>query len=315
MDSLVFSIAICTYNGEKTLSLAIDAILNLRKSNEYMAELLLIDNASKDRTREICLSYEKKDPRIKYLYEAEPGLSNARKCAATHAIGDWMIYVDDDNILNENWLVELYNCLSTAPSNVGILNGAVIAVPAEPLSDDETMRLKTLYKNLACTHIENMDAPAAPPPFPFGAGMCIKTDALRKILENGWLTLSGRKGGSLASGEDTELANKCFSLGYTFIYNDKMHMQHLIPKSRLSRDYTDRLIKGLTEGWYAHISTQKHYVRARFVRAVKYLLKFLRASIQKHSKMQPKKELALQDLVRSKTFLNCVWNDKLFKKT
>ena len=314
MNCSTFSLAICTYNGEKTLPLAVDAILRQKENDRLLYELLLIDNASTDNTKDICLAYEKKDRRVKYLYEASPGLSNARKCAATHAAGDWVIYIDDDNILDENWLFELDRCIKTAPKGVGVLNGAVVAVPAEPLTEEEKMRLRTLYRNLACTHIESIDSPASPPTIPFGAGMCIKTEALRTILNNGWLSLSGRKGTSLASGEDTELANKCFLQGYSFLYNEKMHMQHLIPQARLSRNYADRLIKGLTEGWYAHLSTKRHYIIARLSRFVKYVGVYLIASIRKNTKKQPAKELALQNLVRSKTFLKCVWNDRLFRK-
>lgn len=314
MCAPTFSFAICTYNGEKTLSLAVDAILRLKENERLLRELLLIDNASKDGTKDICRAYEKKDRRVKYLYEAEAGLSNARRCAAQNVTGEWIIYIDDDNVLDENWLVELEDCLKTAPDSVGILNGAVIATEAEPLTEDEKMRLSILYPHLACTHLGNTDAPVCRPAFPFGAGMCIKTVALQTILNDGWLTLSGRKGNSLASGEDTELASKCLALGYTYLYNEKMHMLHLIPKARLSRDYINRLTRGLTEGWYVHVSSKKHYVRERFLRAVKYTGVFVAASFKKHSKNPRKKEIALQNIVRSKVFLKCVWKDKLLKR-
>lgn len=313
MNTPAFSVAICTYNGEKTLSLAIDAILALKENDTLLKELLLIDNASKDATKDICLSYAEKDSRVKYLYESEAGLSNARRCAVQNATGDWMVYVDDDNILDENWLIELCETIKKNPE-AGIVNGAVLAVAAEPLDDDERMRLSLLYKNLACTHLNSWDEPSSAPPFPFGAGMCIKTDALRKILADGWLSLSGRKGASLASGEDTELAAKCMALGNTFVYNDKMRLTHLIPKARLSRNYADRLFRGLTEGWYAHVSASRHYVVARGVRAVKYIGVLLSSSFAKHSKDATKRERALHRNVKAKTFLKCVWRDKLFLK-
>ena len=313
MNTPAFSVAICTCNGEKNISLAIDAILKLKENDILLKELLLIDNASKDKTKEICLSYAEKDSRVKYLYEAEAGLSNARRCAVENAAGDWMIYVDDDNILDENWLTELSAAIKAHPE-AGIMNGAVLAVEAEPLDADEKTRLSLLYKNLACTHLTDLNEPASAPSSPFGAGMCIKMEPLRKILEDGWLSLSGRKGTSLASGEDTELAAKCLALGYTFFYNEKMHLEHLIPKARLSRDYADRLCKGLTEGWYANVSASRYYVIGRAARAMKYACVLITSSLAKHSKDAKKREYALQRNTKAKTFLKCVWRDKLFCK-
>ena len=314
MNAPAFSVAICTYNGAKTISRAIDAILVLEENGTLLKELLLIDNASKDNTKDICLSYAEKDSRVKYLYEKEAGLSNARRCAVQNASGDWLVYVDDDNVLDKRWLVELAATIEKNPE-AGIINGASLAVAAEPLDEDEEMRLSLLYKSLACTHLKGWDEPASPLSFPFGAGMCIKIEPLRKILSDGWLSLSGRKGASLASGEDTELATKCLSLGYTFVYNDKMRLEHLIPKARLSRDYANRLIKGLTEGWYANVSAKKLYIVHRFLRGIKYAIVLLAASLQKNSKNRYKKERSLQNIVRAKTFLKCIMRDWLLRRT
>jgi len=62
------SIGVPVYNGEKYLEMALDSIL----SQDYKDfELIISDNASTDRTEEICRIYAEKDPRILYYRERE----------------------------------------------------------------------------------------------------------------------------------------------------------------------------------------------------------------------------------------------------
>lgn len=86
--------------------------------------------------------------------------------------------------------------------------------------------------------------------------MCIPTRILREISQEGWLDLLGRTGENLSSGEDTELCNKVFRKGYTYICDYRMQMQHLIPRSRLSQENVDRLLEGLMKSRYQLISAK-----------------------------------------------------------
>jgi len=308
-----FSFAICTYNGEKTLRKAVDSILEQNSFAQLVTQVLLIDNASTDKTAEICREYEKKNEKVLYIYEEKPGLANARR-RAVNATGDWVIYVDDDNVLDCNWLAELQKTVIENPT-AGIINGAVIAWPSEQLSEEEEIRLQLLHRNLACTHVREMDPTVPENKQPMGAGMCVRTQALRRLDADGWLKLMGRTGKQLLSGEDTELAAAVFAQGYSFVSNYKMYMYHLIPAARLSEAYTERLLTGLAEGWYAYISGKRGYVLQRLLRAVKYVLIYGKNSLFRAHRGKPIQiEKQRHDRIRAKAFLRCVWRDKLFHK-
>lgn len=309
---LDFTIAICTYNGAKTLSFVVDSILALQDYDLLVNEVILIDNASTDNTKEICESYQKKSTKIKYIYEACPGLSNARRRAVA-ANGAWVIYVDDDNILKEDWLVVLKKTIESN-SKLGVINGAVIARPVDALGTFEEARLQTMYRNLACTHIRSIDYSATPNYEPIGAGMCIIASALKEIDKSGWLKLSGRKGQNLASGEDTELCRKVFARGYKYFCNYDMQLDHLIPKVRLTQKYTDRLLTGLMQSRYILISDTKHYVTARFLRSIKYCLLYLKSIVTEPTHDEIQREQSRQDRVVSQVFLKCVLKDRLIHK-
>jgi len=308
-----FTIAICTYNGERTLSKALEAVLSLDQYDSLISEVLVIDNASTDNTKEIIDSFVCQNEKIQYVFEPNPGLANARRCAIKGS-GDWVIYIDDDNIVCSWWLTGLCDIINNNP-RVGVINGAVIAIPDNNISDEEEIRLQLMRRHLACTHIRTIDYPAHINTEPMGAGMCIRMDALRTIEKSGWISLLGRTKSSLASGEDTELCSKVFKQGYGYICSYSIQMEHLIPKSRLSEEYTDKLLRGLITSRYAFISQEKYYVIQRLFRLVKHLGLLIKSKIRCSTTKDPYEyEKNREQAVISLTFLKCVGNDVIIKR-
>lgn len=95
----MLSIIIPIYNSEKYLNQCIDSIL-ISKNN---FELLLIDDGSTDKSYEICDKYEKKDFRVKVLHKKNGGVSSARNLGISNATGKYVMFVDSDDILINNW--------------------------------------------------------------------------------------------------------------------------------------------------------------------------------------------------------------------
>lgn len=264
----MFTIVICTYNGARFLRKNLDAILRLKCLDRLVDKVLLVDNNSSDDTKKIALEYAERNSLIKYEFERRQGLSFARE-HAVNADTEWVIYVDDDNILSQDWLVHL-NSLVKGDDRLGIVNGAVIAVPYDELTKQERSILEVMYRNLACTHLCIPQKDDVENQIPMGAGLCVKTKALQKIYNEGWLRLKGRNGKALSSGEDTELCARILSQGYLYRCDYEMTLEHLIPKERLSIEYTIRLIDGLVKGRVDFLKTQRHWVIAKFVRILKY---------------------------------------------
>jgi glycosyltransferase involved in cell wall biosynthesis len=87
-----FSVMMNVYNGQNFLKEAIDSVL-VQTFPDW--ELIIWDDRSTDRTEEICWSYS--DPRIRYFLAPEhTGLD--RNLAAPHARGEWLAYLDHDDI-------------------------------------------------------------------------------------------------------------------------------------------------------------------------------------------------------------------------
>lgn len=91
---------ICTYNRDQYLGAAIDSLLVQDYDN---FEIIIVDNASNDRTREVVES-RLSHPKLKYIYEPVIGLSVARNTGAKATNAPIIAYLDDDAVASPQWL-------------------------------------------------------------------------------------------------------------------------------------------------------------------------------------------------------------------
>lgn len=94
-----FSIVIPTYNRAAFLPKAIESVLNQTYTNW---ELIIVDDGSTDNTREVVSQYN--DGRITYIYQQNAERSAARNNGIAHAKGDYVCFLDSDNVMLPNRL-------------------------------------------------------------------------------------------------------------------------------------------------------------------------------------------------------------------
>ena len=99
--SMKVSIVIPAYNEEKWLGKTLDAVSKINYSN---FEVIVVDNASSDKTSQIVQEYMKKNPRLKLIHESKKGLLNAREAGRKAATGDIIAQLDADCLPKANWI-------------------------------------------------------------------------------------------------------------------------------------------------------------------------------------------------------------------
>lgn len=105
MESLV-SVIVPIYNREKYLSRCIDSISNQTYKN---IEIILINDGSTDRTKEICDEYKSKDSRIRVYHIENHGVSYARNLGIKKSSGKYIQFVDSDDYIDEQMIEILVN--------------------------------------------------------------------------------------------------------------------------------------------------------------------------------------------------------------
>lgn len=110
---MLFSIIVPVYNVEKYLKDTIDSVLK-QDFTDY--ELILVNDGSKDNSKKICLEYAKQDSRIKLINKENEGVSIARNTGLSEAKGDYILFLDSDDLLTDDLLTKLRDYLNKNPN-------------------------------------------------------------------------------------------------------------------------------------------------------------------------------------------------------
>ena len=100
------SVIVPVYNTEKYLSRCITSILNQTYKD---FELLIVDDGSSDKSGEICDSFASKDDRIRVFHQKNMGVVAARNLALDNISGEYVLFIDSDDYVDENYLEMLYS--------------------------------------------------------------------------------------------------------------------------------------------------------------------------------------------------------------
>lgn len=117
-----FSIIIAIYNTEEFLAEAIDSIIDQTLGFEDI-ELVLVDDGSKDSSKDICLKYQKRYPNnIQYVYQDNQGQATARNNGMKLANGKYLNFLDSDDKLELNALELVYDFFEKNYDDVDIVS-------------------------------------------------------------------------------------------------------------------------------------------------------------------------------------------------
>jgi GT2 family glycosyltransferase len=117
------SVAVCSYNGSRTIRETLDGINRLEYPN---FEVIVVDDGSTDSTAAIASEYD-----CQVISTPNAGLSSARNVALSAAAGEIIAYIDDDAIPDPHWLYYLAAKFSQA--DVAMVGGPNISPPISNL--------------------------------------------------------------------------------------------------------------------------------------------------------------------------------------
>jgi glycosyltransferase involved in cell wall biosynthesis len=112
------SVIIPAYNAARWLPFAVESVLSQSRPAD---EILIVDDGSTDETPELCRNFHKE---VKYVRRENGGLAAARNTGASQSSGEWMLFLDADDILLQNAIRDLLK--KAENSNAGVVYGYVL---------------------------------------------------------------------------------------------------------------------------------------------------------------------------------------------
>ena len=101
----MISVIIPVYNVENYLVKCLDSIVSQTYKD---LEILLVDDGSTDLSGTICDEYASKDSRIRVIHKKNGGVSSARNLGLDEAVGEYIGFIDSDDVISDNYFWELY---------------------------------------------------------------------------------------------------------------------------------------------------------------------------------------------------------------
>ena len=111
------SIIVPVYRVERYLNACINSILAQTFAD---FELILVDDGSPDSCPALCDMAAEKDPRVRVIHKQNGGVSTARNAGLDVACGNWVAFVDSDDVLRPQYLEKLYMAAVTADAQATI---------------------------------------------------------------------------------------------------------------------------------------------------------------------------------------------------
>ncbi|TWI86779.1 glycosyltransferase [Chitinophaga japonensis] len=244
-----YSLVVCAYNpDERLLKRCLAAIQRLDKSG-MSTEVILVDNNSEVplKSRPYIQEYMEQITGMQLLMVAEQGVSYARIAAIEAAKGKYIVYFDHDNEPEGDYLQELRTLHEQHPEVAAWGPGKVTVDFIDGIRNDIRQFASGAFQQRNDQEIAFASTPDWQSCYPFGTGLCTEAFLLKKyvqLAQKGHLSLPGRKGNKLSSGEDTQMVLLCIREGYAAGVSPSLRLTHIIPGSRANVSYLKRLIYG-----------------------------------------------------------------------
>lgn len=234
----MISVIICTYNRSQYIYNVLKSIAEGTLSPESY-EIVVVNNNSTDLTKEEINRFVKDFPQInlRQCFERHLGLSYARNRGISEADGDILVYVDDDAVVNREYL-ETYNRFFESHPDVFAAGGPIIP-KYEGCQEPEWMTYHLRRLLTAYLYFGDKEKVFPGENYPGGGNAAYRKVVFEKVgLYNPSL---GRKGESLNGGEEKDIFRKMTNLDMKFYYLPGATLYHIITERRLNDDYFNRL--------------------------------------------------------------------------
>lgn len=226
-----FTVAICTWNRAHILPRVLHQLTCIRNPSAAW-EVVVVNNGSSDDTERVLDQFADRLP-LRRVFESRPGLSHARNTAVSHAISDYIVWTDDDVLVDEDWLLAYERAVKRYPE------AAIFGGPIRPRFEGTPPPwLAKGWEHISAAFAAR-DLGDAPfelrvGRLPFGANFVVRAREQRQFPYDPNL---GRKREGGTVGEETAVIRAILAVGGTGWWVPDARVEHLVPEDRQSIEY------------------------------------------------------------------------------
>lgn len=233
-DRLDASVIVCTYNRADSLSQTLACLAQQQVRPGVRWEVLVVDNNSKDHTRDVVAARQREWPGLRYGFEQQQGLSHARNHGIAAARGEILLFTDDDVCPEPDWVQKILDGMA---AHGCLACGGYIA----PIWEAPPPRwLTERFHGFLAIRADREDTFRIAPDgqSPFGANMAFRREVFQRF---GVFDVSrGRKGNVLAAGEDGEMFDRILRSGAKVMFFGDARVHHRVEAFRVRKRYFRR---------------------------------------------------------------------------
>lgn len=207
----LLSIIVIAHNEEKMLPLCLDSLMGLDYPKDKL-EIVVVDNNSTDRTKDIIKKYP-----VKYAFEKKKGRASARTKGIKEASGKFIAFIDADCIADKNWIKNLVKGFTG--DDIGGCGGKTLAYQLK------TWVQKYIDSLEIYSHKYALDKAICSLPFLFTNNAIFRFDVLDKV---------GLFDELFYVGEDVDISWRILLKGYRFKYISNAIVYHAYRTNLLS---------------------------------------------------------------------------------
>lgn len=259
------TLAIATWNRASLLAETLASLAMLRIPEAVTWDILVCDNNSTDHTKQVVddaktaatqLPLDKAHalpyvgPRraeLTYLFEPTQGKSHALNRILREARGEWVLFLDDDVIVDANWLAAYVDAIAKHPK-AAVLGGAVLPRLYKPATPKQSFLIEHYPGAFGILNVPRETPIGDPQPTPGGANMAVKRDI---ALELGFDTTRGMFPGGRIAGEDMMMALRIIRQGHEGWLLPDAKVLHHTPENDLTSRRLFRWQAGIGRMWAA----------------------------------------------------------------
>jgi glucosyl-dolichyl phosphate glucuronosyltransferase len=233
------TVAICTWNRSQLLDKTLAEMQKLVIPHDVDWQLVIVNNNCTDDTDHVLARHSQSLP-LQRLLETKQGLSHARNCAVDACSGDFLIWTDDDVLVDPHWMQEYCLAFQKWPQAT-FFGGRIrpwfeVDPPAWILNNTATLQGMLVLRELGDQQSKLGER------LPFGANMAFRRSVFDEFRFDPRV---GIQGSDRIAGEETELFRQLRANGHTGVWVPTASVQHFVTRDRLTVDFMWRYHVGL----------------------------------------------------------------------